>query len=578
MRMWDAWSAGGDHDRPIDFADFEATGGLGAALSNHADEIYDALPDDRHRSACEKIFKTLTEKGDDNRGIRRPTRLAQLQAIAAADRDTVTTVLDAYRGAGVTFLMPGTEVELADRTVLDLSHESLMRGWQRLRMWVEDEAQSARIFRRLLDTARLWSDGKAGLFRDPDLQIALSWREQEAPECRMGRAVRRRFRDGDRLSGNQQRRDGSRTASQGSGPAARAGTGPATGRSPATAAGAAAARGAPAPPDDRRPRRGRGDRGRRLRRRAVRQPAGHHAGGHGPAKRGEGQRTTRSEREQSQQETARPSPSSHRRRQVEGSLSKAEAAERLARTAEEAGRKLLYTTDMRLAPFVWRDDRTTAEQLRVLLAKHIPSERMKDEGGRMKRQTRRPKDLIHPSSFILHPSKSDLRGFEWYYYQHLLERSAAVFSGHGESVVDAAFTTEWPAGDAGSERPVEALGPGFSGTKTKRAAATCPAGPALKSASCRPTAGWRRWPKGTRFASLTPPRAMRSSRSIRPILYVPPSDLLTGRRQAGHRRRQDSVVEHRKRRGDRIFRSEIRSRRKSRLVGGWSHAGRRGPR
>ena len=44
MRMWDAWSTGADHDRPIDFADFEATGGLAAALSNHADEIHDALP------------------------------------------------------------------------------------------------------------------------------------------------------------------------------------------------------------------------------------------------------------------------------------------------------------------------------------------------------------------------------------------------------------------------------------------------------------------------------------------------------------------------------------------------------
>src|SRR5262245_49926819 len=109
MRMWDVWSANGDHDRPIDFADFEATGGLASALSNHADEIYDSLPDDRHRAACEKIFKTLTEKGKDNRGIRRPTRLAKLQAIAESDRDTVTRVLDAYRGAGVTFLMPGTE-------------------------------------------------------------------------------------------------------------------------------------------------------------------------------------------------------------------------------------------------------------------------------------------------------------------------------------------------------------------------------------------------------------------------------------------------------------------------------------
>ena len=181
MRMWDVWSAGNDHNRPIDFADFEATGGLASALSNHADEIYAGLSDDRHRLACERIFRTLTEKGEDNRGIRRPTRLARLQTVVASDCGTVTAVLDAFRASGVTFVMPGTEIELGEQTVIDLSHESLMRGWQRLRGWVESEAQSARIFRRLADTARLWSDGKAGLFRDPDLQIALSWREEQEP-------------------------------------------------------------------------------------------------------------------------------------------------------------------------------------------------------------------------------------------------------------------------------------------------------------------------------------------------------------------------------------------------------------
>ena len=102
---------------------------------------------------------------------------------------------------------------------------------------------------------------------------------------------------------------------------------------------------------------------------------------------------------------------------AEKSSEKAREAERLARAAEEEGRKLLYTTDMQLAPFVWSDDRTTAEQLRVLLAKHVPDER-----------TAIP--------------KPDLRGFEWYYYQHLLEASAAVFSGHGVSVVDGAFTAD----------------------------------------------------------------------------------------------------------------------------------------
>ena len=75
---------------------------------------------------------------------------------------------------------------------------------------------------------------------------------------------------------------------------------------------------------------------------------------------------------------------------------KALAAEGLARAEEEAGRKLQYTTDMQLAPFLWKDDGTTAEQLRVLLARHIPEERMKDEGGTMNESG---------SSLIPHPSR-----------------------------------------------------------------------------------------------------------------------------------------------------------------------------
>ncbi|MGO9465529.1 MAG: hypothetical protein ACLQVF_15405 [Isosphaeraceae bacterium] len=157
--------------------------------------------------------------------------------------------------------------------------------------------------------------------------------------------------------------------------------------------------------------------------------------------------TNEKKAKQSQQDTAKALATvESQKREVEGSLSKAEAAERSARAAEESGRKLLYTTDMRLAPFLWRDDRTTAEQLRVLLARHIPSESMKDERGRMTKTGHEP-GSSGPSSLIPHPSSfesPDLRGFEWYYYQHLLENSAAVFSGHAESVVDAAFTTEGP--------------------------------------------------------------------------------------------------------------------------------------
>src|SRR5205807_9271677 len=52
---------------------------------------------------------------------------------------------------------------------------------------------------------------------------------------------------------------------------------------------------------------------------------------------------------------------------VEAQKAKAEAAERSARAAEEEGRKLLYTTDMQLVPFIWKDPMATAAQLRSRL-------------------------------------------------------------------------------------------------------------------------------------------------------------------------------------------------------------------
>ena len=181
MRTWSVWSEKGDTD-VLDLDDYQRVGKMTQALSLHADEIYESLPGDRQRELCAGVFKALTVH-EQNRGIRRPQRLGRLCQILEVSSEELLPIIDAYRQSGVTFLMPGMEVELDDRTVLDLSHESLMRGWQRLRGWVEDEAQSARIFRRTLDTARLWKDGKAGLFRDPDLQIALSWRAEEAPNA-----------------------------------------------------------------------------------------------------------------------------------------------------------------------------------------------------------------------------------------------------------------------------------------------------------------------------------------------------------------------------------------------------------
>ena len=48
---------------------------MAEALSRHADEAFGSLATDRDRKIAERLFKCLTERGPDNREIRRPTPL-----------------------------------------------------------------------------------------------------------------------------------------------------------------------------------------------------------------------------------------------------------------------------------------------------------------------------------------------------------------------------------------------------------------------------------------------------------------------------------------------------------------------
>lgn len=188
MRTWDhAAIRLVDRDkRELDLEDYESIGGMANALSTHADEILSEIKvsaEDAKRSALttERLFKSLTEKGADSRGIRRPTRISDLIGITDASSEEIIGIIEAYRAPGRTFLMPGVGTSLEPDTVIDISHESLMRVWSRLDNWVEEESQSVRIYQRLSETARLWNDGNAGLYRDPDLQIASSWVDTTNP-------------------------------------------------------------------------------------------------------------------------------------------------------------------------------------------------------------------------------------------------------------------------------------------------------------------------------------------------------------------------------------------------------------
>jgi len=186
MRTWEHWQANRRDGEPIGLEHYQAIGTMTDALSRHADEAFNELPDERSRKIAEALFKALSWRGADNREIRRPTRLDTICKMTGASLGEVIAVVDVFRGGGRSFLMPPIGTQLQSDSVIDISHESLIRNWQRLKDWVNEEAQSVRIYRRVAETAVLHREGGEGLMQDPAFSFALDWRDKSHPTAAWG--------------------------------------------------------------------------------------------------------------------------------------------------------------------------------------------------------------------------------------------------------------------------------------------------------------------------------------------------------------------------------------------------------
>ena len=186
MRTWDAYKKKNPEpysEQEIDLDDYTEIGTMEHALSQHAEEAYAELDTPRTKQICESVFRALTERGADARGVRRPSRLSELCQLSNASEEEVIQVIEIFRKKGRGFLMPPIGTPLAADSIIDISHESIMRVWERLMLWVETENQSASIYLRLCDAADLYEAGRGGLLRDPELQVAWKWKEENSPNA-----------------------------------------------------------------------------------------------------------------------------------------------------------------------------------------------------------------------------------------------------------------------------------------------------------------------------------------------------------------------------------------------------------
>lgn len=172
MRTWDQATDSRSKGEPIDFPHYESSGAMKDTLDRDVERVFQEV-DPSDRALVRRIFQRLVESSAKGEETRRPSPLSELVAVTGASEAKVREILKPFLSAG--FLTLSQD----DDPIVDISHESLIRLWKSLKLWVAEEATSAQIYERLAGAARR----KARPYQDPDLAEALRWRKDQLPNA-----------------------------------------------------------------------------------------------------------------------------------------------------------------------------------------------------------------------------------------------------------------------------------------------------------------------------------------------------------------------------------------------------------
>jgi len=115
------------------------------------------------------------------RELRKPERISTIAAQTGCSEHKIIGVAEVFRAPEYSFLTPSKEIPLNGESILDLTHESIIRLWDTLRRWMDEEEASVKLYRNLAAAARQYQEGNGRLWTAPDLLLGLRWREENRP-------------------------------------------------------------------------------------------------------------------------------------------------------------------------------------------------------------------------------------------------------------------------------------------------------------------------------------------------------------------------------------------------------------
>jgi hypothetical protein len=179
MRTWKLAKARGSASL-LAHRDYDQAGAIEKALSQDADAAFQELEKPRQEIA-RRMFLLLCDVSLDGQITRRRPPVAEVMDVAGASRGEVEQVVRAFQREDRNFLLPPAAFAFEETSLLDVSHEALLRRWELFQKWREGETRDAAELRRLAEQADLRASGEGGLLRATDLGRIRAWQQRTSP-------------------------------------------------------------------------------------------------------------------------------------------------------------------------------------------------------------------------------------------------------------------------------------------------------------------------------------------------------------------------------------------------------------
>jgi WD40 repeat protein/energy-coupling factor transporter ATP-binding protein EcfA2 len=157
----------GRGDRTLSWKDYEKLQGVTGSLTRRATYEYDEL-DGKQQATMRRVMLRMVVI--DGGGVtRRRLPEPELIYLSSEENERVKLVIDKLILARL--IVKGKESE--EQPYIEPAHDFLVRGWDKLQIWIKEGAEDIALQQRLIFVARDWSKGQGGLWsKEPD---RLAW-------------------------------------------------------------------------------------------------------------------------------------------------------------------------------------------------------------------------------------------------------------------------------------------------------------------------------------------------------------------------------------------------------------------